>query len=159
MFYNSPLVLCVIKYLCDFIPNEKRQTASKCLKERKWNNLSPVSTKYFYCEKTGCSFFTSRHFLMPHKKSWVSQISQNSHTQCDPPAFSRVGWTFYQIFKKMGGGLHRISIFRGIPLPTKRGKEGVSSFRGLQFLHKKTIIWNIWWQKKLINKNVFLRQN
>ena len=128
MFFNSPLVLCVIKYLCDFIPNEKRQAASKRLKERKWNNLSPVSTKYFYCEKTGCSFFTSRHFLMPHKKSWVSQISQNSHTQCDPPAFSRVGWTFYQIFKKMGGGeggaFTGSQFLEGSPFRQRGGKRG-----------------------------------
>ena len=133
--------------MCHKIPlrlhTERKTPSSFQMPERKWNILSPVSTKYFYCEKTGCSFFTSSHFLMPYKKSWVSQISQNSHTQCDPPAFSRAGWTFYQILKKMGGGLHRISIFRGISLPTKRGKEGVSFFRGLQFLHKKTIIWNI----------------
>ena len=131
MFYNSPLVLCVIKYLCDFIPNEKRQTASKCLKERKWNNLSPVSTKYFYCEKTGCSFFTSRHFLMPHKKSWVSQTSQNWHTQCDPPAFSIVGWTFYQIFKKMGGAFTRSQFLEGSPFRQRGGKRG---FQGLAVL-------------------------
>ena len=37
-----------------------------------------------------------------------------------------------QIFK--GGGLDRISVFRGEGVA---GKEGVTSFRWLQFLHKK----------------------
>ena len=41
-------------------------------------------------------------------------------------------WACNQIFK--GGGLDRISVFSGEGVP---GKEGVTFFRWLQFLHKK----------------------
>ena len=54
---------------------------------------------------------------------------------CTP--FLLGGWTSYQIFKK--GGLKGSQFLKGVA-----GKEGVTFFRGLQFLCKKySKIWNI----------------